>query len=117
MFQKARVNWGKGTVENYGRKFEGVEVSTAAAHISAQPASTKDEGAKRRVGRQSKEEEIAAAIKGLTAAGVDLQRLPRKEAYSRIKDYARTKLQANTDVGYSEAVLQRTLLRTFGPRT
>ncbi len=66
-------------------------------------------------GRPSKNAEIEAAIDALTAEGVDLSKLARKDAYSRIRQKA-AKLGAKVGVGFSDPVIQRLLVRRYGPR-
>jgi hypothetical protein len=66
-------------------------------------------------GRPSKNAEIEAAIDALTAEGVDLSKLPRKDAYARICQMA-AKLGANIEVGFSAPVIQRVLVRRYGRR-
>jgi hypothetical protein len=67
------------------------------------------------VGRPSKTAEIDAAIEALTADGVDLSKLPRKDAYLRIRQKA-AELGASVDIGFSAPVIQRSLVRRYGPR-
>jgi hypothetical protein len=67
------------------------------------------------VGRPSKSEQINEAIAKLTSEGVDLSKLPRKEAYARIRQKGE-ELGANVSVGFSEPVIQRVLFERFGPR-
>jgi hypothetical protein len=119
MFDGAKVGWAKSTVENYGRRFEGVTVTrpeTAERRPGEQAASTPNPPVKRPPGRQSKEAEIREAISALQAAGADLASQPRPDAYALIKEYARDHLGANISIGYSDPVLQRVLLRLFGTR-
>jgi hypothetical protein len=66
-------------------------------------------------GRPSKNAEIEAAIDALTPEGVDVSKLPRKDAYARIRQKA-AKLGANVEVGFSVPVIQRVLVRRYGPR-
>ncbi len=67
------------------------------------------------VGRPSKNAEIETAIRALTSEGVDLSKLPRKDAYARIRHKA-ARLGANIEVGFSAPVIQRMLVRRYGPR-
>jgi hypothetical protein len=86
-----RVNFAKNTLENFGRKFEGVEIRApvltepdvtipSAAISSAAISSTVAA-----LGRPSKAEEINKAIDGLMAQGVDLaiDRLPDPQSPRR----------------------------------
>jgi hypothetical protein len=119
MFDGAKVGWAKSTVENYGRRFEGVSVTRSETdeRMPGEPAaSTLKPPVKRLPGRQSKEAEIRQAISGLQAKGTDLASQPRPKAYELIREYARDQLGANISIGYSDPVLQRVLLRLFGSR-
>ncbi len=66
-------------------------------------------------GRPSKHMQINEAVDKLTAERVDLSKLPRKEAYSRIRRKSK-ELGANVSVGFSDPVIQRVLFERFGPR-
>jgi hypothetical protein len=59
--------------------------------------------------------QINEAVDKLTAEGVDLSKLSRKEAYSRIRRKSE-ELGANVAVGFSDPVIQRVLFERFGPR-
>jgi hypothetical protein len=66
-------------------------------------------------GRPSKNAEIDAAIDALTLEGMDLTKLPRKDACERIRQKA-AELGTSVEVGFSLAVIQRSLVRRYGPR-
>jgi len=66
-------------------------------------------------GRPSKNKQINEAVDRLTAEGVDLSKLARKEAYSRIRRKGE-ELGANVTLGFSDPVIQRVLFERFGPR-
>jgi hypothetical protein len=67
------------------------------------------------LGRPSKNAEIWAAIDALVADGIDLSKVPRKDAYLRVREKA-VRLGANVEIGFSEPVIRRMLLRRYGPR-
>jgi hypothetical protein len=67
------------------------------------------------LGRPSKNVEIQAAIEALAAESVELPKLSRKDACARIRQKA-TELGANVEVGFSNPVIQRSLVRRYGPR-
>jgi len=97
--------------EQQGSRFEATRVQPLARHA---PAVSKQVGPTP-AGRPSKSAEIEAAIDALTAEGVDLSKLPRKDAHLRIRQKA-AKLGANVEVGFSLPVIQRVLVRRYGPR-
>jgi hypothetical protein len=108
-----KINWGKNTVENFGQKFEGIEVSrrTVARQISPPPIDESKE-----TGRPSKAPEIMNAIQSLVAKGIDLNAMPRALAYDKIRRFAEEELGLNTRIGYSDPVIQRCLIRSVGKR-
>jgi hypothetical protein len=67
-------------------------------------------------GRPSKNAVIEAAIDKLAAEGINLSKIPRKDAHSRICQTAAT-LGADVDVGFSYPVIRRVLVRRYGPRS
>ena len=67
-------------------------------------------------GRPTKIAEIEQAIDILLAKGVDLATMPRPKAYKAVKKCAEIELKSNTKIGFSDPVIQRCLLRRFGPR-
>lgn len=97
--------------EQQARRFEAGSVEPLARSA---PAVSKPVGPTP-AGRPSKSAEIEAAIDALMTEGVDLSRLARKDAYSRICQKATT-LGANVEVGFSAPVIQRVLVRRYGPR-
>ncbi|MFZ0557934.1 MAG: hypothetical protein WAM55_01435 [Methylovirgula sp.] len=111
LFDKPNAKCDVGTNENFGSHFEAVRVQPLASSARAaikQVAPTPP-------GRPSKSATIEAAIDALTAEGVDVSKLSRKDAYSRIREKA-SKLGANVEVGFSVPVVQRALVRRYGPR-
>lgn len=126
-----RIDWSKNTISNLKRKFAGLVVQRSrrprsAGNVTHSAPST--ELAKRKPaipailpserspprGRPSKMAEINRAIDGLVANGVNLGTMERSIAYKTIRRYAKTTLGGNTDIGYSDPVLQRCLMRRFG---
>ena len=67
-------------------------------------------------GSPSKANEIAKAIDGLMAHGVDLTNMERPKARALIRTFASEKLNANVAIGYSDPVIQRALFLRFGKR-
>jgi hypothetical protein len=120
MFEGAKVGWAKSTIENYGRRFEGITVAPAKkdeGRIEAAPVTLRPTSTKRPPGRQSKEAEIERAIKELQESGADLANQPRQKAGHLIREHARDHFGANIKSGYSDPVLQRVLVRLFGLRS
>jgi hypothetical protein len=106
-----KANHRAGTIENLWSRFETVRLQPlprSASAVGKQVGPTP-------AGRPSKNAEIEMAIEALTAEGVDLSKLSRKNAYSRIRQKA-AKLGANVEVGFSVPVIQRVLVRRYGPR-
>jgi hypothetical protein len=66
-------------------------------------------------GRPSKNAEIEAATEALLAEGVELPKLPRKDACALIRQKAAV-LGANVEIGFSDPVIQRSLVRRYGRR-
>lgn len=112
LFDKPKANYRSGTIENFGRRFEAVKVhalgADAAKKVEKPPAP-------KSTGRPSKHTEISRAIDALAEEGVDVSTLPRKDAYSRIRTKAKTQ-GANVEIGFSDPVIQRVVLRRYGPR-
>jgi hypothetical protein len=111
LFDEPKAKWEAGTNENFGSRFEAVRVRSFARGAPA----VSEQVAPARAGRPSKNAKIEAAIDALTAEGVDLSKLPRKDAYSRIRQKA-AKLGVNVEVGFSVPVIQRVLVGRYGPR-
>ena len=66
-------------------------------------------------GRHSKAPEIDQAIDRLIKQGLDPGSMPRPQAYNAVRRAA-AELGFNTRIGFSDPVIQRCLLRRFGPR-
>jgi hypothetical protein len=67
-------------------------------------------------GRPSKEAEIEKAIDILMKRAVPLPKMPRPKAMMQIRRCAEIELNSDTNIGFSDPVLERFLLRRFGPR-
>jgi hypothetical protein len=67
-------------------------------------------------GRPTKMAEIKQAIDILLKNGVDLASIPRPKAYKAVRQCAASELKSNTQIGFSDPVIQRALLNRFGPR-
>lgn len=80
--------------------------------LPSEPAPEKHE----EVGRPSKGPEIERAIEILVGRGVDLANMPRLKAYKAVKACAAKELDSNTEIGFSDPVIQRSLFRRFGRR-
>jgi hypothetical protein len=78
-----------------------------------QPESETDPGRIR--GRPTKNADIEAAIEALIAEGVELPKLPRKDACALIRQKAAGH-GASVEVGFSDPVIRRSLVRRYGPR-
>jgi hypothetical protein len=70
----------------------------------------------REPGRPSKSAEIERAIEMLLADGVALAKMPRPKAYAAVRECAARKLNSDTQIGFSDPVVQRSLVKRFGPR-
>jgi hypothetical protein len=66
-------------------------------------------------GRPSKTPEIEHSIDTLLEKGVALAKMPRPKAYAAVRKAA-DELKYNTEIGFSDPVIQRALGRRFGPR-
>ena len=67
-------------------------------------------------GRPSKTLEIEQAIESLSGKGVDLTKMSRRKACTEIKKCAARELKSNTEIGFSDPVIQRALFKRFGRR-
>jgi hypothetical protein len=114
IFDKPKVRWGAGTIENFGQKFEGVRVRRAVTAVASDsPIRTE----RISTGRPSKAVEINEAIRRLKKRGVRLDNMPRDAAYDAIRKFAKNELNANIERGYSDPVIQRCLVRMIGKRS
>jgi hypothetical protein len=118
---RPRLGRASNIVENFGRKFEGVEIRRSVSPkaglpnaSTAAPACVLPKITAPERGRPTKTREIEQAIDGLIEQGVELSQLDRRRAIRKIKQFAREKLGAHTERGYSDPVLQRHLHRRFG---
>lgn len=104
LLYKSTARCEAGTIKNFGSRFE----ATALRSFSKPIGPTA-------VGRPSRSAEIEMAIEALAADGVDLSKLPRKDAYIRIRQKA-VELGASVELGFSAPVVRKVLVRRFGPR-
>ena len=113
IFDSPKVRWGARTVENFGQKFEGVSVRRKIAEVAVETPGTAKPAP---TGRPSKAAEIEKAISMLLDCGEKLNNIPRGTAYDAIRKFAQKELNANTQRGYSNPVIQRCLVRIIGKR-
>ncbi len=111
LFDRPEANFGVGTIENFGRKFEAVKILKPDARKAVAKQSPP-----RSTGRPSKNADIEKAIDALEKEGLNLSKARRKEAISFIRSKAKTQ-GANVNIGFSDPVIQKVLVRRFGPRT
>lgn len=104
---------GKDAIENVGNKFEAGEVHVPDEFIS--PIIGK-QALPTPKGRPSKNSEIENTIDALNSEGEDPSKLPRKVAYDRIRKKAET-LGSNVEIGFSDPVIQRVLIKRYGRRS
>jgi hypothetical protein len=105
-FDKQKAQCEAGTIENSRPRFEAISQTASAVNKRGRPTPG---------GRPSKNSEIEAAIDKLTAEGINLSKLPRKDAHSRICHTAAT-LGADVEVGFSAPVIRKVLVKRYGPR-
>jgi hypothetical protein len=105
-FDKRESQCEAGTIENSRLPFEAIGHAPRAVNKPFGPTPA---------GRPSKNAEIEAAIDKLISEGINLSKLPRKDAHSRICHTA-ARLGANVEVGFSAPVIRRALVRRYGPR-
>jgi hypothetical protein len=104
LFYESRAKCEAGSIENFGSRFEAIEVRPFSKQSGLTP-----------VGRPSRSADIEMAIEALAAEGVDLSKLPRKDAYVRIRQKA-AELGTSVELGFSPPVVRKVLIRRFGPR-
>jgi hypothetical protein len=109
---RPKLSWMRNAVENYGKRFEAVEV--------VQPRDAKRtavvDGKQNLRGRPTRSDQIDKAITALLEGGTELANMPRKRAYETIRAYVRKTFRADAKIGFSDPVLQRHLFRRFGNR-
>ena len=116
IFYKPEFDWAENAVTSSGYKFVSVKVGLpfSGSVIELQPRETKT--AERRPGRPSKAEEIRDAINGLLGNKIDLNAMPRQQAFEAVREHAHKHLNANIGIGYSDETIQRELLQIVGKR-
>jgi hypothetical protein len=114
-FDRAKIDWKKNAVENFGRRFEAVEVRRPSKRNRADTqeitaSAAADPTIEKRRGRPSAEDTIMNAIAVLANQGFDFRACGRKEGYEAIRHHLR---KAHYDVsrGFSDPVLNRFLTR------
>jgi hypothetical protein len=103
-FDETKGRWKAGPIENFGFCFGAEELPSLSRQGGLTPA-----------GRPSKKAEIELAIDALKAEGVDLSKLPRKDACLQVRRRA-AKLGANVEIGFSLPVVRKVLIERYGPR-
>jgi hypothetical protein len=86
--------------------------------LSSEPAPEKRKEAhtpSKDKGRPSKKPEIKRAIDILLQRGVDLANMPRQKAYKAVRQCAAKELNSNIKLGFTDAVIHRSLFKRFGP--
>jgi hypothetical protein len=132
----ATIDWVKDTVSAFEKVFHNVRVKSKHEQSDeprtetelAEPTPTQRESSDFRPqalpggntppkapGRHSKAPEIDQAIDHLIKQGLDPGSMPRPQAYNAVLRAA-AELGLNTGIGFSDPVIQRCLLRRFGPR-
>jgi hypothetical protein len=114
-FLDAKINWNGNKLTNFGVTYTAVRIRRPIAS-EATPESIKEGPLPSGVrGRPSKTPEVERAIDYLVEKGVALAKIPRPDAYKAVRKAA-NELKYNTEIGFSDPVVQRVLSRRFGPR-
>jgi hypothetical protein len=95
---------------------ESNEVSDRSEREPVPVRPSSDASPTREPGRPSKSAEIERAIEILVANGGTLAKMPRTKAYRAVRECAARALNSDTQIGFSDPVIQRALLNHFGPR-
>jgi hypothetical protein len=98
----AEINWERGTVADFGKKFHQVRVQPepqspedALPSESAPEVHEEAHAPSKTAGRPSKVPEIERAIEILLERGVDLANMPRRKAYKAVTACAAKELNSN----------------------
>jgi hypothetical protein len=83
---------------------------------SAPELPSREASSPRELGRPSKSAEIERAIEILLANGIALAKMPRPKAYRAVRECAARELNSDTQIGFSDPVIQRSLFKRFGSR-
>jgi hypothetical protein len=92
------------------------EVADRSEPEPAYELPSSEDSPSRELGRPSKSAEIERAIETLLANDVALAKMPRPKAYRAVRECAARELNSDTQIGFSDPVIQRSLLKRFGPR-
>ena len=114
-FVDAKINWAENKVTNFGVTYGSVRVRRPIASEARPKAIEEGPLPSRARGRPSKTPEVERAIDHLLERGVALAKMPRPDAYKAVRKAA-NELKYNTQIGFSDPVVQRALSRRFGPR-
>jgi hypothetical protein len=114
-FVDAKINWNGNKVTNFGVTYTAVRVQRPVAREAAPKAIGEGPLPSGVRGRPSKTPEVERAIDHLLEKGVALAKIPRPAAYKAVRKAA-NELKYNTEIGFSDPVVQRALSRRFDPR-
>ena len=114
-FVDAKIKWDGNKVTNFGVTYSAVRVRRPIASEATPKAIEEGPSLSRARGRPSKTPEVERAIDHLLERGVALAKIPRPDAYKAVRKAA-NELKYNTEIGFSDPVVQRALSRRFGPR-
>jgi hypothetical protein len=90
--------------------------TTSIESESAPKLPSREASPPRDAGRPSKSAEIERAIEIILADGIVLAKMPRPKAYRAVRECATRELNSDTQIGFSDPVIQRSLFKRFGPR-
>lgn len=90
------------------------EVADRSELESVPELPSSDGSPSRGLGRPSKSAEIERATEILLANGVTLPRMPRPNAYIAVRQCPARELGSDTQIGFSDPVIQRSLFKRFG---
>jgi hypothetical protein len=114
-FLDAKINWSGNKLTNFGVTYTAVRIRPPIAGEAAPKAIEEEPVPSGARGRPSKAPEVERAIDHLLEKGVALAKIPRPAAYNAVRKAA-NELKYNTEIGFSDPVVQRALSRRFGPR-
>jgi hypothetical protein len=114
-FLDAKINWYGNKLTNFGVTYTAVRIRRLITSQSTQKAIEGVPVRSAARGRPSKTPEVERAIDHLLEKGVALAKIPRPDAYKAVRKAANN-LKYNTEIGFSDPVIQRALSRRFGPR-
>jgi hypothetical protein len=115
LFEDPQIDLEKNAIENFGQRYEGVRIHQPKGGIGSTASLPRASASLARTGRPSKQGEIERAIDAVTSEGIALSQIPRKTARDMVRQKAK-ELGSNTDLGFSDPVIQRALVARFGRR-